>query len=155
MAVTLSHEPPETSTKPPQPAPSPTGGTRLREHGQEDRPWPSICKRASDVSKQPPKGSPSHRSRATDLEHLLSLLQGLSHFGKLELQEAVGMLLPLQFLRRRRGRSGVAGAPSPVSQCTLATRDVCLAADRLGRRPGGVREPTSLGFLANALGGLL
>lgn len=43
---------------------------------------------------------------ATHLEHLLSLLQGGFHLGELKLQQAVGVLLPLEFLRTRSRASG-------------------------------------------------
>lgn len=42
------------------------------------------------------------------LEHLFPLPQGLFHFGKLELQDAVGMLLPLELLWVRNDAEGAA-----------------------------------------------
>ena len=65
------------------------------------------------------------------LEHLFPLPQGLFHFGKLELQDAVGMLLPLELLWVRNDAEGAARWHISVSGlmfswATLCSGQTCL-----------------------------
>lgn len=57
---------------------------------------------------------------AAYLEHFFPLPQGLFHFGKLELQDAMGMLLPLELLWMRNGAEGAAQWHIPVTGLVLS-----------------------------------